>query len=55
MKKMPEFREMAKMELEELEPMREELEEKIKFLLIPKDPEDDKNVILGIACRNRWR
>jgi peptide chain release factor 1 len=46
----PEFREMAKMELEELEPKREELEEKIKFLLIPKDPEDDKNVILELRA-----
>jgi peptide chain release factor 1 len=45
-----EFREMAKLELEELEPMREELEEKIKFLLIPKDPEDDKNVILELRA-----
>jgi peptide chain release factor 1 len=45
-----EFREMAKMELEELEPKREELEEKIKFLLIPKDPEDDKNVILELRA-----
>jgi len=46
----PEFREMAKMELEELEPKREELEEKIKYLLIPKDPEDDKNVILELRA-----
>jgi peptide chain release factor 1 len=43
-----EYREMAEMELEELVPQKEELEEKIKFLLIPKDPEDDKNVILEL-------
>jgi len=46
----PEYREMAEMELEELEPKKDELEEKIKFLLIPKDPEDDKNVILELRA-----
>lgn len=46
----PEFKEMARMELEELEPKREELDEKIKFLLIPKDPEDDKNVIMELRA-----
>jgi peptide chain release factor 1 len=44
----PEFREMAKMELEELKPQRETLEEEIKVLLIPKDPEDEKDVIMEI-------
>ncbi len=43
-----EFREMARMELDELEPMVEPLEERIKQLLVPKDPEDDKNAILEI-------
>lgn len=46
----PEYREMAEMELEELGPKKEELEEKIKFLLIPKDPEDDKNAILELRA-----
>jgi peptide chain release factor 1 len=46
----PEYREMAEMELDELAPKKEELEEKIKFLLIPKDPEDDKNVILELRA-----
>lgn len=46
----PEFKEMARMELEELEPKKDELEEKIKFLLIPKDPEDDKNVIMELRA-----
>lgn len=46
----PEYREMAEMELDELNPKKEELEEKIKFLLIPKDPEDDKNVILELRA-----
>lgn len=45
-----EYREMAEMELEELVPKKEELEEKIKFLLIPKDPEDDKNAILELRA-----
>jgi peptide chain release factor 1 len=46
----PEFKDMARMELEELEPKEEELAEKIKFLLIPKDPEDDKNVIMELRA-----
>tara|TARA_Y100000589_G_scaffold306395_1_gene321071 strand:+ start:9084 stop:10166 length:1083 start_codon:yes stop_codon:yes gene_type:complete len=45
-----EFKEMAKMELEELEPQKEQLEEEIKMLLIPKDPEDSKNVIIEIRA-----
>lgn len=45
-----EMREMAKMELEELEDKRIELEDKIKILLVPKDPEDDKNVVLEIRA-----
>lgn len=46
----PEFREMAKMEIDELEPRKEELEAEIKQLLIPKDPNDSKNVILEIRA-----
>ncbi|MCF8241929.1 MAG: peptide chain release factor 1 [Melioribacteraceae bacterium] len=42
--------EMAEMELEELEEKIEELEQKIKFLLIPKDPNDDKDVIMEIRA-----
>ena len=45
-----ELREMAKMELDELEPKVEPMEEEIKFLLIPKDPEDEKNAILEIRA-----
>ena len=45
-----EMREMAKMELEELEAKVEPLEENIKILLLPKDPEDDKNAILEIRA-----
>ena len=44
----PEMKEMAEMELEELKPKLEELEEKIKLLLIPKAPEDERNVIFEI-------
>jgi peptide chain release factor 1 len=43
-----EMQEMAKMELEELLPRKEEMEERIKVLLIPKDPEDSKDVIVEI-------
>lgn len=43
-----EMKEMAKMELDELEPRVAPLEERIKYLLIPKDPEDEKDVIFEI-------
>jgi peptide chain release factor 1 len=46
----PEFREMAKMELDELRPKRTALEEELKFLLIPKDLEDEKDVIVEIRA-----
>lgn len=45
-----EFREMAKMELDENSTKKEELEEDIKVLLIPKDPDDDKNALLEIRA-----
>ena len=44
----PEMKEMAKMELDELEPQKEKMEEDIKILLIPKDPNDSKDVIFEI-------
>lgn len=43
-----EMREMVKEEISELDPRIEELEARIKLLLIPKDPNDDKNVIMEI-------
>lgn len=46
----PEFREMAKMELDELYPQKEALEEELKQLLIPRDPNDSKNAILEIRA-----
>ncbi len=42
--------EMAKMQLEEANEKIKQLEEEIKFLLIPKDPEDAKNVIVEIRA-----
>ena len=45
-----EFREMAKQELEDLDPQKEKVETEIKTLLIPRDPDDDKNVILEIRA-----
>ncbi|WP_100400401.1 peptide chain release factor 1 [Bacillus sp. FJAT-44742] len=40
--------EMVKMEISELSEKKEELEEKLRVLLLPKDPNDDKNVIVEI-------
>lgn len=45
-----EFREMAKEELDELLPQREIMEEAIKEMLIPKDPDDSKNIIVEIRA-----
>lgn len=45
-----EMREMAKMELDELEPKLAPLEEEVRILLIPQDPEDAKNAILEIRA-----
>ncbi len=42
--------EMAKMELESAEERIPQLEEEIKFLLIPKDPEDAKNAVMEIRA-----
>jgi peptide chain release factor 1 len=46
----PEFREMAKAELDELQPQSAELEEILKTMLIPKDPNDGKNSVLEIRA-----
>ncbi|MCT4619001.1 MAG: peptide chain release factor 1 [Marinisporobacter sp.] len=45
-----EFREMAKMELSELEDKIEPIEDELKLLLVPKDPNDEKNVIVEIRA-----
>ncbi len=46
----PEMREMAKMELDELEEKLPEMEEEIKLLLIPADPEDGKNCVVELRA-----
>ncbi|MGM9869803.1 MAG: peptide chain release factor 1 [Sodaliphilus sp.] len=43
-----EIREMAKEELDASEPLVPKMEEEIKLLLIPEDPEDSKNVVLEL-------
>jgi peptide chain release factor 1 len=45
-----EFRELAKSDLEILERQKEKLEDELKKLLVPKDPEDEKNVLLEIRA-----
>lgn len=45
-----ELKEMAEIELEELDAKIPELESKVKMLLVPADPEDSKNVILEIRA-----
>ncbi len=45
-----EMRELAKMELPDLETQKEQLEATLTKLLIPKDPQDDKNAILEIRA-----
>lgn len=44
----PEITEMAEMELEELKDQLPQLEEELRILLLPKDPNDEKNVIVEI-------
>lgn len=45
-----ELREMAKLEISELEEKLEQYEGELKILLLPKDPNDEKNVILEIRA-----
>lgn len=45
-----EFKDMARKELEELENRKSALEDEIKILLIPADPEDEKNAIMEIRA-----
>ena len=45
-----EMLELANAELEELEPKIKELEKQIKAMLVPKDPRDDKNVIMEVRA-----
>ena len=46
----PEMRELAKAELPELEEEQETLAQELKILLLPKDPNDEKNIILEIRA-----
>jgi peptide chain release factor 1 len=46
----PEMRELAKLEIDDLEQKIEGYDQELKELLIPKDPNDDKNVLLEIRA-----
>ncbi|MCL1464259.1 peptide chain release factor 1 [Argonema galeatum] len=46
----PEFHEMAALEVQELESKLEQLETRLKVLLLPRDPNDDKNIMLEIRA-----
>ncbi len=46
----PELKELAKAEVDDLEPRKAQLEEEIKRMLLPKDPRDDRNVIIEIRA-----
>ncbi len=45
-----EFRDMAKHELQELTEKRDELEEEIRYMFIPQDPQDEKNAMVEIRA-----
>lgn len=45
-----EMLDLVKLEIEELEEKKEQLEEQLKILLLPKDPNDEKNVIMEIRA-----
>ncbi|MDD2999414.1 MAG: peptide chain release factor 1, partial [Candidatus Riflebacteria bacterium] len=46
----PEMREMAELEITELQPEVEKLDARLKFLLVPKDEDDSKNTIFEIRA-----
>jgi len=46
----PDIREMAQAELNELEPKLAAVEADLKILLLPKDPNDDKNIVLELRA-----
>ena len=45
-----EMHEMAALEVDELETQLEDLESRLKILLLPRDPNDDKNIMLEIRA-----
>ena len=46
----PEMKEMARAEMKDVEPQLDPIEEQIKLLLLPKDPNDDRNVMIEIRA-----
>ena len=46
----PEVQEMARVELEDLEAQRDALEQEIRVLLVPRDPNDERDAILEIRA-----
>jgi len=46
----PDFREMVQSELEELDQKKEGLEKRLKLLLLPRDPNDEKNVLVEVRA-----
>ena len=46
----PEMREMARSEMKELEQKMADLEANLKILMLPKDPNDDRNVMIEIRA-----
>jgi peptide chain release factor 1 len=46
----PDLRELAQLEIERLEPELQEIEQELRVLLLPKDPNDEKDVVLEIRA-----
>jgi peptide chain release factor 1 len=46
----PDFKEMAEEELASLEPRLEELAAELKIMLLPKDPNDEKNIVIELRA-----
>ena len=51
----PEMREMAQDELREAKEKSEQLEQQLQVLLLPKDPDDERNAFLEVRAGNRRR
>lgn len=45
-----ELRDLAKLEIEELQPQREKMEEELKLMLVPKDPRDSRSAIVEVRA-----
>ena len=46
----PDLKEMAEEELATLEPQLEPIEDELKIMLLPKDPNDDKNIVIELRA-----